>query len=130
VRLGRGLLHHPGQDLRVRVCRAGRVVSRPLPEDSPGLAFGGVHGILLILFPTPSKGRMSRAYTAGASEFQISSGTSYPADRRGATGIAGGVHGSPIALLFQTSLVLSGELLYMTNLSVDLRHIGLPGPGL
>lgn len=35
-------------------------------------------------------------------------------------------HGSPIGLLFPASLVFSGEFLYVTNLSLDLRLFGLP----
>ncbi|HSB68769.1 MAG TPA: SMP-30/gluconolactonase/LRE family protein [Candidatus Methylomirabilis sp.] len=35
-------------------------------------------------------------------------------------------HGSPNGLLFPASLVFSGEFLYVTNLSLDLRLFGLP----
>jgi sugar lactone lactonase YvrE len=35
-------------------------------------------------------------------------------------------HGSPVGLLFPASLVFSGNFLYVTNLSLDLRLFGLP----
>jgi len=37
-------------------------------------------------------------------------------------------HGAPIGLLFPASLVRFGEWIYITNLSLDLRITGMPGP--